>query len=83
MRSFVYMDKQIRKTEVRYQSDLQIIFNKIKLFLLKIIKPFFSIAIILLGLYIAGYVILVFVIFFILLYFYNKIKSSVNNREES
>ena len=65
------------KIEVRYQSNLSIVLNRIKSFILKILKPVFAIIIILSGLYVAGYIIFIFIIFFALLYLYNKIKNSI------
>jgi len=67
-------NKQIDKIEVKYQSKSELYINKVKIFILSIIKPFIAIAILLLSIYIFSYVILVLMIFFLLLYLYNKVK---------
>ena len=73
-------DKQIDKIEVKYQSKSELYIDKVKIFILSIIKPFIAIAILLLSFYIFSYVVLVLAVFFLLLYLYNKIKNSINSK---
>ena len=70
-------DKKIDKIEVKYQSKSELYIDKVKIFILSIIKPFIAIAILLLSIYIFSYVILILVVFFLLLYLYNKVKNSI------
>ena len=65
------------KIEVKYQSNVSILLNRTKYYILRIFKPVFTIIIILVGLYVVGYIIFIFIIFFILLYLYNRIKNSI------
>ena len=67
-------DRKTNKIEVKYQSPINTSWNRIKVFIISIVKPFIAIAITLFSLYILGYVILFFIVFFFLLYLYNKIK---------
>ena len=71
-------NNQIDKIEVKYQSKFELYMGKMKIFILSIIKPFIAIAVILFSLYIGFYIILIFVVFFSLLYLYNKVKNSIN-----
>ena len=71
-------DRKTNKIEVKYQSNLDGFFNKLKVFILSVLKPFIAIALVLFSLYIAGYVILFFIVFFFLLYIYNKIKKNIS-----
>jgi len=73
----MYNDRKIRKVEVKYQSDFEYYINRIKIFILSILKPFIAISILLIGLYISFYVIGVFILFFLLLYIYNNIKRTI------
>ena len=61
----MYNDRKIRKVEVKYQSDFEYYINRIKIFILSILKPFIAISILLIGLYISFYVIGVFILFFL------------------
>ena len=65
------------KKRVEYQSSSTIFFNRVKTLIMSIIKPIFAIIIILVGLYVAGYIILLFVIFLFFLFIYNKIKKTI------
>ena len=70
-------NNQIDKIEVKYQSKFELYMGKLKIFILSIIKPFIAIAIILLSIYIFSHVILILLVFFLLLYLYNKVKNSI------
>ena len=66
------------KIEVKYQSKFELYINRIKLFLLSILKPFIVISIVFVSLYIGFYIVLILIVFFSLLYLYNKVKNSIN-----
>ena len=70
-------NRKIKKVEVKYQSDFEYYINRVKIFVLSILKPFIAISILIIGLYISFYVIGVFILFFLLLYIYNKIKRTI------
>jgi len=65
------------KVEVKYQSKTTILINRILSFIGTLLKPIISIFIILIGLYVAGYIVLIFVLFFLLLFLYKKIKNII------
>jgi len=70
------IDKK-HKVEVKYQSRATILMNRILSFLGSLIKPLVSLFIILLGLYIVGYIVLIVVLFFLCLFLYKKLKSII------
>ena len=69
-------DKE-EKIEVRYQSKISILTNRILVFITSIIKPIVAFFIILLGLYVVGYIVLIFILFFLLLFLYKKINNII------
>ena len=70
-------NRKIKKVEVKYQSDFEYYINRVKIFVLSILKPFIAISIFIMGLYISFYVIGIFMLFFLLLYIYNKVKRTI------
>ncbi len=65
------------KIEVKYQSDFSILINRVLTFIGQLIKPIISLFIILIGLYVIGYIVLIVVLFFLCLFLYKKIKRTI------
>ena len=70
-------NREQKKIRVEYQSNFTIFFNRSKKIVMSIIKPIFALIIVLVGLYVAGYIILLFVVFLFFLFIYNKIKKTI------
>ena len=71
------MIEKKRKIEIKYQSRSTIFINRLLSLIGRIIKPVIALLIILLGLYVVGYIIIIVVLFFLLLFIYKKIKSII------
>ena len=65
------------KVEVKYQSKFTIFTNRALSVIGSIAKPIIAIFMILLGLYVVGYIVVIFVLFFLLLFLYKKIKNII------
>jgi hypothetical protein len=73
----MHSDRKIKKVEVKYQSDSEYYISRMKIFVLSILKPFIAISIIFIGIYISIHVIAIFILFFLLLYIYNRVKRTI------
>ena len=70
-------DRKKKKIKVEYQSAPTIFFNSSKKAIISIIKPILVLIVVLVGLYIVGYIILILVVFLFFLFIYNKIKKTI------